>query len=110
MRVLAIDHGTRRMGIAISDELRTIAQPLEYIPAAPFAAFLTRLRELLIEKNVDLIVVGMPRNMDGTFGPASDKVNAFIALVSEFVDAGKITKTAGDKLTSGAYDLLVSLT
>ena len=37
------------------------------------------------------------------------KVNAFIAQVSEFVDAGKITKTAGDKLTSGAYDLLVSL-
>ena len=37
MRILAIDHGTVRMGIAISDELKMIAQPLEFIPAEPFS-------------------------------------------------------------------------
>ena len=45
--ILAIDHGTKRIGIAVSDELKMIAQPLEYIPAEPFAGFLERLKELL---------------------------------------------------------------
>ena len=81
MRILAIDHGSKRMGIAISDELKMIAQPLEFIPAEPFADFLTRLIELLSEKEVELILVGMPRNMDGSFGPAAVKVQEFIAAL-----------------------------
>lgn len=81
MRVLAIDHGTKRMGIAISDELKMIAQPLEYIPAEPFAKFLERLKEILREKQVELIVVGLPRNMDGSYGPAALKVQEFVAAL-----------------------------
>jgi putative Holliday junction resolvase len=81
MRVLAIDHGTKRMGIAISDELKMIAQPLEYIPAEPFAKFLERLKEILREKEVELIVVGLPRNMDGSYGPAALKVQEFVAAL-----------------------------
>lgn len=81
MRVLAIDHGTKRMGIAISDELKLIAQPLEYIAAEPFAKFLDRLKEILREKEVELIVVGLPRNMDGSYGPAALKVQEFVAAL-----------------------------
>ena len=81
MRILAIDHGTRRIGIAVSDELKMIAQPLEFIPAEPFDAFLARLRELLEEKEVELILVGMPRNMDGSYGPAAQKVEEFVAAL-----------------------------
>ena len=81
MRVLAIDRGTKRMGIAISDELKMIAQPLEYIPAEPFAKFLDRLKEILREKEVELIVVGLPRNMDGSYGPAALKVQEFVAAL-----------------------------
>ena len=44
MRVLGIDHGTVRIGIAMSDELKIIAQPLEFIPAEPFSGFLDRLK------------------------------------------------------------------
>ena len=43
MRVLALDHGTRRIGVAVSDETKTIAQPLEYILAEPFATLPARL-------------------------------------------------------------------
>ena len=50
MRILAIDHGTKRMGIAVSDELKMLAQPLEFIPAEPFTAFLERLKKLIREK------------------------------------------------------------
>ncbi len=81
MRILALDHGTKRIGVAISDETKTIAQPLEYIPAEPFADFLTRLKQLLIEKEVDLVLIGLPRNMDGTYGPAAQKVQAFVAVL-----------------------------
>ena len=51
MRVLALDHGTRRIGVALSDELKMIASPLEYIPAEPFAGFLKRLKEIISAKD-----------------------------------------------------------
>jgi len=81
MRILALDHGTKRIGVAISDELKMIAQPLEYIPAEPFADFLKRLKEILKDKEVELILVGLPRNMDGSHGPATLKVEAFVAAL-----------------------------
>jgi putative Holliday junction resolvase len=83
MRILALDHGTKRIGVAVSDELRMIAHPLEFIPAGPFDSFLTRLAQILREKEVDLILVGMPRNMDGSYGPAAMKVREFIGLLKE---------------------------
>jgi putative holliday junction resolvase len=83
MRVLGIDHGTKRMGIALSDPSGMIAQPLEFIPAEPFAQFLERLKQILREKEVELIIVGMPRNMDGSYGPAAAKVQEFVAVLKE---------------------------
>jgi putative holliday junction resolvase len=79
MRILALDHGTKRIGVAVSDELKMIAQPLEYILAEPSADFLARLKELIHHKEAELILVGMPRNMDGSYGPAAQKVQEFVA-------------------------------
>jgi putative Holliday junction resolvase len=81
MRILALDHGSKRIGVAVSDETKTIAQPLEYILAEPFASFLERLKKILIEKEVILILIGMPRNMDGSYGPAAQKVESFVAAL-----------------------------
>jgi putative Holliday junction resolvase len=85
MRILALDHGTRRIGVAVSDETQTIAQPLEYIPAEPFANFLARLKQLLAEKEISLILLGHPRNMDGSYGPAAQKVEAFAAALKSAI-------------------------
>ena len=85
MRILALDHGTRRIGVAVSDETKTIAQPLEYIPAEPFAAFLERLKKILAEKEVDCILLGLPRNMDGSYGPAAQKVETFASALRSAV-------------------------
>ena len=85
MRILAIDYGTKRIGIALSDELKVIAQPLEYIPAEPFAGFLMRLQELLEQSEVELILVGMPRNMDGTYGPAALRTREFVETLKSAV-------------------------
>ncbi len=81
MRIMALDHGSRRIGVAVSDELKIFATPLEYIPADAMDKVLERLQQLIREKEVELILVGMPRNMDGTLGPAAEKVNAFIAAL-----------------------------
>jgi len=81
MRILSLDHGTRRIGVAVSDELKIIATPLEYIPAESMEKVIERLQQLIREKEVELILIGMPRNMDGTYGPASEKVNDFIVAV-----------------------------
>jgi putative holliday junction resolvase len=85
MRILALDHGTKRIGIALSDELKMIAQPLEFVLAEPFADFLKRLKELIHEKEVELILVGMPRNMDGSYGPAALKVQEFVSVLKETI-------------------------
>jgi len=98
MRILAIDHGTKRMGVAVSDELGMIAQPLEFIAAEPFAKFLDRLKEILREKQVELILVGMPRNMDGSYGPAALKVQEFVAVLKDAVAIP--IKTLDERLTS----------
>ena len=81
MRILALDHGTKRIGVAVSDETKTIAQPLEYILTEPFAPFLDRLNKILMEKEIDLILIGLPRNMDGSYGPAAHKVETFVSVL-----------------------------
>jgi len=73
------------MGIAVSDELKMIAQPLEFIPAEPFAYFLARLKTIIREKEVELMIVGMPRNMDGSYGPAALKVQEFVAVLKDAI-------------------------
>lgn len=98
MRFLAIDHGTRRMGIAVSDDLKLIAHPLEYIPAVPFGDFLSRLRQILAEKEVELIVVGLPRNLDGSHGPSALKVQEFVAELRGAVPIP--VRTWDERLTS----------
>ena len=98
MRILALDHGTKRIGVAVSDETKTIAQPLEYIPAEPFADFLARLRALLVAKEIDLILIGLPRNMDGSYGPAAQKVEAFVAVLKTAIAVP--IKTWDERLTS----------
>jgi len=98
MRTLALDHGTKRIGVAVSDETKTFAQPLEYIPAEPSADFLDRFKKLLIEKEIDLILIGMPRNMDGSYGPAAEKVNAFVAELKAVTEIS--IKLWDERLTS----------
>lgn len=98
MRVLAIDHGSVRMGIAISDAMGIVAQPLESIPAEPRNQFLARLLEIVREKEVELILVGMPRNMDGSYGPAAAKVREFLRELEPQVQVP--IRTWDERLTS----------
>ena len=82
---MALDHGTRRIGVAVSDELQMIASPVGFIPAEPLNKVIERVQQIIREKEVELILIGQPRNMDGTLGPAAEKVNAFIAALQPHI-------------------------
>lgn len=98
MRILALDHGTKRIGLAISDEMGLIAQPLEYLPAQPLTEFMGRLREIIDSRGVREMLVGIPRNMNGTYGPAAEKAREF---AGELRAAFPIpVKTWDERLTS----------
>ena len=98
MRILALDHGTKRIGVAVSDEMKMIATPLEYIEAEPFAKFLERLKEIIRAREVELIVIGLPRNMDGSYGPAALKVREFVAVLKDAIVTP--IRTWDERLTS----------
>jgi len=98
MRILALDPGSKRIGVAVSDETKTIAQPLEWIPAEPFAGFLVRLNQLIVEKEIDLVLIGLPRNMNGSYGPAAQKVEAFAAALRNAITVP--IKLRDERLTS----------
>ena len=106
LRILALDHGTKRIGVAISDELKMLAHPMEFILAESMPAFVERLRAILAEKPCELILVGMPRNMDGSFGPAAEKVREFIAKLQPLVTIP--IKTWDERLTSAQANRMMT--
>jgi putative Holliday junction resolvase len=76
-RALGIDVGDARIGVAVSDELGMLAHPVETIALKENADPLGRIAQLATEKDVGQIIVGLPKNMDGTSGPAAEKARAF---------------------------------
>ena len=82
MRILALDHGTVRIGVAVSDEMQMIAQPVDYVAAEPPEKIVNYLQNEW-EGKLELILVGMPRNMDGSYGPAAEKVKVFIEKLKQ---------------------------
>ncbi|HWM24358.1 MAG TPA: Holliday junction resolvase RuvX [Chthoniobacterales bacterium] len=74
-RILGVDFGRARIGIAVSDELGLLAHPVETIPARENAA--RRVDEIAREKNVERVVIGLPRHMNGSMGEAAGEVLAF---------------------------------
>jgi putative Holliday junction resolvase len=75
-RVLGIDHGDVRVGIALSDPTGFLASPLCVLDSTK--AGLDQIIALIAEHEVEKIVVGLPRNMDGSYGSATEKVRTFI--------------------------------
>ena len=83
-RVLGIDHGDVRIGIAMSDETAFLASPLTTIQNGKPA--IGEIVALVVEHKVETIVVGLPRNMNGSYGPATEKVRTFIKKLSAQTD------------------------
>jgi putative Holliday junction resolvase len=95
MRILGVDYGTVRVGLALSDELGMLATPLEVVENSKA---IPRIREIMSEKNVGTIVVGLPRNMDGSYGPKADEVRQFVEKLGKNV--GVECKLWDERLTT----------
>jgi putative Holliday junction resolvase len=77
MRILAIDNGTRRIGLALSDPTGTLARPLPFLPAQADAKLAREIAALAATEKAGLILLGLPRHMDGSIGEATARVEAF---------------------------------
>lgn len=73
--LLGVDLGEVRTGLALSDELRLLAHPLETI--ATRANVLLRIKQIVSQKNIECVVIGLPRHMNGTLGVGAEKAKQF---------------------------------
>ncbi len=87
MRVMGIDYGDSRIGIAVSDPFGWTAQGVETINfKGNDEKAIERIVQLIRQYDVERIVVGYPRNMNGTVGPRAEKTDEFIKLLSSRTD------------------------
>ena len=83
MRILAIDYGSRRIGLALSDPTGTLARPLPFAPAKADAKLALDMAALAKKEEARLILLGLPRHMNGSLGEAAAQVQAFAALLEK---------------------------
>ncbi|MBI4949765.1 MAG: Holliday junction resolvase RuvX [Deltaproteobacteria bacterium] len=81
MRIMGLDVGKKTIGVAISDENSITAQPLKTIKRASRDKDMEELKGIIRAFDVSSVVVGLPVNMDGTYGPQSETVLKFIETV-----------------------------
>ena len=85
-RALGIDHGDARIGLAISDELGMLAHPLETIHLKEVADPVAHIAAIVARDKIGTIVLGLPRNMDGSEGPRAQSVRAFARNLAKLTD------------------------
>ena len=108
MRLMCLDVGTKRIGIAVSDLLMITAQGVETLARTSCEKDVKRYKEIISEYGVDKIIIGLPKNMNGTLGPMAEAVMEYadnikepLGLPVEFYDERLSTKVATDALISG---------
>ena len=74
-RILGIDLGSVRIGLALSDELGWMAHPFQTLSRSPKS--IQEILQIANEKNVTTMIIGLPRNMNGTYGPAAEQCRTF---------------------------------
>lgn len=83
MRAAAIDLGSTRIGIAVSDELGLLAHPRPFLPASSAGQLVERLARLVSTDCVEVFVIGLPKTLDGREGPLSRRARAIAAQLKQ---------------------------
>lgn len=83
MRILALDVGDRTIGVAVSDLLLLTAQGVEVIRRSSWEKDISRLRQLISEYEADTLLIGFPKNMNGTIGPRGELTQQFADQLKE---------------------------
>lgn len=82
MKTLAIDYGAKRIGIATSDPLGALATPQEALVGLKDKQAAAAIRQLVTDTQCEKVLLGLPRNMDGSYGESAEKVRAFGELLT----------------------------
>ena len=85
-RVLCLDYGDKRIGMAVSDDLRLTAQSKGVIERKNFKSDITKILDVIKTSQIVEIVIGIPRNMNGSLGTQAEKVFEFIEKLKSKID------------------------
>ena len=85
-RILALDFGEKRIGVAVSDALNIIAQSVGTIERKGIKNDLKKIRDLVQEYNAERLIVGLPLNMDGTEGKSANRAVDFVKELKKEID------------------------
>lgn len=98
MKVLALDYGAARTGVAVSDSTGTLARPLGVVERAAGEAGLARIAELVADEDAELVVVGMPLTLRGERGRQAEQTARFVARLRRAV--GVPVETYDERFTT----------
>ncbi|GAB4506883.1 MAG: Holliday junction resolvase RuvX [Ruegeria sp.] len=84
--LMGLDLGEKTIGVAVSDRMRGVASPLETVRRKKFKLDSARLLEIATDREIGGIVLGLPRNMDGSEGPRCQSTRAFARNLSQLTD------------------------
>ena len=82
-RIMGLDIGDKTIGVAVSDLMGMTAQGIKTIKRTSKKNDIEEIKQIIKEKQVNLIVSGLPKNMNGTVGPQGEKVQKFCELIKE---------------------------
>lgn len=104
MRILGLDLGTKTLGLAITDKSNTLASVLGVLKFNEYKELIPKLRDIISEKNITLLVLGLPKNMDNSLGFAAERSLNFKGLLEkefglpiELIDE-RLTTVAAEKV------------
>lgn len=84
--LVGLDLGDKTIGVAVSDRIGAVATPLETIRRKKFSVDVVRLLEIIAEREIGAVLLGLPRNMDGSEGPRCQKTRAFARNLSQLTE------------------------
>ena len=90
-QILGLDLGEARTGVALSDELRMLAHPLETIESNSAETVARRVQKIVLERKVDCVVVGLPRQMNGALGLAAQSAQRFVERLRPLLSCEVVT-------------------
>ena len=107
-RLIGLDLGTKRIGVAICDEKRKIASPYKTIEYKNMEYLVNELKNIIKENNIFAVIIGNPINMDGSFGKSAQSINDKAKVIEKELDL--IIAMWDERLsTSGAFNISSNL-
>ena len=107
-RLIGLDLGTKRVGIAICDDTRKIASPYKTIEYKNMEYLVNELKDIIKDNNIFAVIIGNPINMDGSFGKSAQSINDKAKVIEKELDL--IIAMWDERLsTSGAFNISSNL-